>query len=473
MMNVAVPNTPEEVLRRWMTSSDQLSVSADGSLMIEGISAAELIKRFGSPLYVMSEGTLRKNFRRIKAAFEANWPAAINVMYANKANPNPSIRAILHEEGAGGDCFSLGEIQATFLGGADPNKIVVNGSYKPDEVIARAIDLGLTINLDSEEEVDSVDAVARRLGKTVRVGIRIKVLPEDYFKDFSSDCFKRPNFFQGMRRSKWGETAETAKRIIRRLTGHEHLKLFGYHTHIGRASRDPNMFGAIGAELAQIVLNLYQETNFAPSMIDLGGGWARERDPESSGDVRNPHPIEDYAAAVCAPMLRIFRDGQMPLPEIWLEPGRYLVGNAGVFLTTVGLIKRDTELGFTWVNVDSSTNNLLQIDLFGYTYVALSAEGMHRPLRQKVDLVGMTCVPSVFVRDCAMPELKVGEVIAVLDAGMYGEAKGYQFNSLPRPATALVSGKFSWLIRRRETVDDVFSTMVLPERFKQDEPRVS
>ena len=460
------PQTPETILRQWLTPSDHLAVSDAGDLMVEGVAARDLVTRFGSPLNVISEATLRQNYRRIKAAFEARWPKPVNVMYAIKANPNIAVRAILHDEGAGGDCFSLGEIGATFEGGADPGKIVVNGSYKPDEVIRRAVELGLTINIDSEEEVESIERVAGRIGKAVRVAIRIKVLPEEYFRDFESDCFKRPDFFQGMRRSKWGETAAGAGRIIERLQNHPHLRLAGYHTHIGRASRDPEMFGAIGAELGRIISSLYRGTGFAPFMVDLGGGWARERDPEASGDIRNPHPIEDYAQSICDAMHAEFRRAEMPIPQVWLEPGRYIVGNAGVLLTTVGLIKRDGELGYTWVNVDSSTNNLLQVDLFGYTYMAIAAQGMKRPTTQNVDLVGLTCVPSVFVRDCPLPDVRVGELVAVLDAGMYAEAKSYQFNSLPRPATALVSGQHSWLIRRRETIQDVFSTMVVPERLK-------
>ena len=466
MSATTILRTPETVLRQWLTPSDHLDVSPDGDLMIEGVSARELVTTFGSPLYVISEATLRQNFRRIKSAFEARWPEPVNVMYAIKANPNIAVRAILHDEGAGGDCFSLGEIQATFEGGADPGKIVVNGSYKPDDVIHCAIERGLTINLDSEEEADSVEYIARQTGKAVRVAIRIKVLPEDYFREFESDCFKRPDFFQAMRRSKWGETTAGARRIIERLQNHPRLRLTGYHTHIGRASREPEMFAAIGGEFARIISELYGETGFAPDMVDLGGGWARERDPEASGDLRNPHPIEDYAQAVCDAMGGEFRRAAMPMPQIWLEPGRYIVGNAGVFLTTIGLIKKDDELGYTWVNVDSSTNNLLQADLFGYTYMAVAAEGMKRPTTRNVDLVGLTCVPSVFVRDCPFPDVRVGELVVVLDAGMYAEAKCHQFNSLPRPATALVSGKSSWLIRRRETIQDVFSTMVIPERLR-------
>lgn len=466
-MTKATPNqTPETLLSQWRSTSDHLDVSAEGSLLIEGVTARSLVEEYGSPLYVMSESTLRANFRRIRSAFESFWPEPINVMYAIKANPNFAVRAILHEEGAGGDCFSVGEIQATFEGGADPDKIVVNGSYKPDDVIRRAIELGLTINMDSEEEVDAVERIAKQLDMQVRVAVRVKVLPEEYFENFQSDCFKRPNFFQGMQRSKWGETVEAVKRIIQRLQNHRHLRMFGYHTHIGRASREPNMFAAIGGELARTIGTLYRQTGFAPTMVDLGGGWARERDPEASGDIRNPNPIEDYAKAVCTAMEKEFKQAQMPLPQIWLEPGRYIVGNAGVFLTTIGLIKRDDDLGYTWINVDSSTNNMLQVDLFGYTYMAIAAEGMKRPTSRTVDLVGMTCVPSVFVRDCPMPDVSEGELIALLDAGMYAEAKGYHFNSLPLPATALVSGNSSWLIRRRESVEDVFSTMVVPDRLR-------
>ena len=464
-MNAMDFETPEALLNNWLTPQDNLGVSADGTLTIEGVSARELVQKYGSPLYVVSEQSLRANFRRIRNAFEAEWPEPVNVMYAIKANPNIAVRAVLHEEGAGGDCFSLGELHATFTGGADPEKIVVNGSWKCDEILERAIELGVTINMDSEEEIDAVARAADKLGRDARVAIRVKVLPVDYFRDFQSDCFKRPDFFGAMRRSKWGETLPAARRMIERVQRMTRLRLVGYHTHIGRASRDPEMFAAIGGDLAETIATLHQETGFAPNMVDLGGGWARERDPEASGALRNPHPIEAYAKAVCGAMRAVFERRGTPFPQVWLEPGRYIVGNAGVFLTTVALVKSDDELGFTWVNVDSSTNNLPQVDLFGYTYMVIAAEGMRRPAARRADVVGQTCVPSILMRDCPLPDVAPGELIAVLDAGMYAEAKGHQFNSLPRPATVLVNGRFSWLIRRRETVQDVFSTMVLPERF--------
>ncbi|MEM6693294.1 MAG: diaminopimelate decarboxylase [Pseudomonadota bacterium] len=464
-MNAMDFETSQKLLDHWLTPQDHLSVDDSGTLCIEGHSARDLVEKYGSPLFVMSERTLRDNYRRIRAPFTGRWPQPVNVMYAIKANPNIAIRAILGEEGAGGDCFSMGELYATFEGGADPAKIVVNGSWKSDEIIAKAIEHGVCINMDSEEEVDAIERVAAAMDKPVPVAIRIKVLPEKYFADFKSDCFKRPDFFGAMRRSKWGETLPAAERIIKRLKDHQHVRMFGYHTHVGRASKDPAMFAAVGGELAATIAELHTRTGFAPTMVDLGGGWARERDPEASGQLRNLNPIEDYAEAVCAQMRRVFEEGACPLPELWLEPGRYIVGNAGVFLTSIGLIKKDADLGYTWINVDSSTNNLPQVDLFGYTYMVMAAEKMKRPLSHPADVVGQTCVPSIFGKDVALPKMEEGDLIAVLDAGMYAEAKGHQFNSLPRPATALVSGELSWLIRRRETLQDVFGTMVVPERF--------
>jgi len=458
-----------DILESWRAKSDHLSVSEDASLMIEGCSARELVEEYGSPLYVMSETTLRQNYRQVKTAFDAVWPGTVNVMYAIKSNPNIALRSILSEEGAGGDCFSIGEIEATFRGGANPEKVAVNGSYKSDEVIERSVELGLILNLDAEEEVDNVERVARRLGKVARIAIRLKVLDKKYFKSFRPDCFVTPNFSGFMERSKWGETENAAERIIHKVMASKSMEMVGYHNHLGRASRDPSMWQALQGAFAEMVVSLYQKTGFSPFMVDIGGGWSRERDPESSsGDIRNPHKIEDYAHVVSEVMLRIFRGGKMPLPQLWLEPGRYIVGNSGVFLTRTVLVKQDEELGFTWVNVDSSTNNLLQIDLYDYDYVVLPAEHMQRPITRKADVVGIICVPSVFAEDCPLPDVKAGEIMAILDAGMYAEAKGNQFNSIPRPATILVKAESHCLIRRRETVEDVFSTMIMPERLKPE-----
>ena len=162
--------TSQEVLEAALTASDRLSVTASGELAIEDCEATALLARFGSPLFVLSDRTLRQNVRRIRTAFEAEWPGSLNVMYAIKCNPSFAVRAVVHEEGAGGDCFGMGELEATFAGGADPDTIALNGSSKSDETIARAVELGVAINMDDESEPARNRRQRRRPADHRRVG---------------------------------------------------------------------------------------------------------------------------------------------------------------------------------------------------------------------------------------------------------------------------------------------------------------
>src|SRR5262249_48917569 len=154
--------------------------------------------------------------------------------------------------------------------------------------------------------------------------------------------------------------------------------------------------------------------------------------------------------------------GSRPLPELWLEPGRYIVGNAVLMLASVGAIKRDA--GRMWVHVDACTNHLMRIDTSASWHQILPASGMDAPLDAIVDIVGSTCIPSVLGTDRPMPALQAGDVIAILDTGMYADAISNQFNGVPRPATVLIGNGDAVVIRRRETIDDLYARDVIPPR---------
>ncbi len=213
-----------------------------------------------------------------------------------------------------------------------------------------------------------------------------------------------------------------------------------------------------------MVSKLHDKTGFAPKVLDIGGGWPRERDPESRSLALNPHRVEDYATTACSALLQALETTNLPTPDLWVEPGRYIVGNAVVFLATVGAIKHD--LGLTWVNLDASTNDLMRIDTNGSAYHVFPATGMRRVATNKAAFVGETCIDSVFSADRFVPELKRGEPIAILDAGMYAETSSTQFNGVPRPATVLVNGARAEIIKERESVSDVFSKHRIPERIR-------
>jgi len=457
--------TPATILKTQLTQTDHLSISDDGDLMIEGCVARDMVERFGSPLFVFSEATLRDNIRRVREAFQAVWPASVNVMYAIKANSNFALRAIAHQEGAGGDCFGLGELEATFAGSADPTLIALNGSNKETNLLRRAVELGVTINLDDEDEIGLLENVVSELDSHVRVNIRLKVVP-DSFKDLESDAYPYPgDFRERIRRSKWGVTVETAERMIHRLKEHERIDLAGYHTHWGRMSRDLDRWADYFREYANIIVKLKMDTGFTPRIIDLGGGWPRERDPESRCKDLNSYSIEEFAKAVSEALRKEFDKLGMPVPALWVEPGRYIAGNAGVLLTTVGTIKRDAEM--TWINVDASGNLLTLVDKFGSVNHVTVVSGMNRPLTQKADVVGPICVPSDLASDCALPDIERGEVLVVLDAGTYAESESSQRNSMPRPATVLVHDGEIELIKRREVLEDLFATQIFPERLRK------
>jgi len=449
--------TPEEQLKAVLTPSDNLSVSADGNLVIENLSASQLLERFGSPLFVFSETTLRDNYRRIRRAFTEAWPKPVNIMYAIKANTNLAV-----QEGAGGDCFSEGELYATFEAGADPGKIALNGGYKSENSLRIAVERGILVNIDAESEIDQLADICRSLNKQVRVSIRLKPVIDAY-NETRTDYFGGDRLAEYVRRTKWGFSAEAASGLIRRIQETPELLMTGLSFHIGRVAQGLTFLRHYGHALGDMVVDIHHETGFVPQLLDIGGGWARERDPESRSLAMHTTSVESCAKAACEETLKQLGSAGIPVPVLWVEPGRFIVGNASVLLSTVGTIKHD--LGLTWINIDAGTNELPRIDTSGSAHHVLAASGMQRPANQVVDIVGPICIDSFIGKDVNMPDMKPGEPVVILDSGMYSESASTQFNSIPRPATVLVNGSTAEIIKEREQVSDVFRLHRIPERL--------
>jgi len=449
------------------TQTDQLSVTDNGELTIDGCKVSDLVVQHGSPLFVLSENTLRSNLRRVKATFESNWPQPVNVMFAIKANTNFAVRAICNEEGIGGDCFGPGEVEATFIGGADPKRIALNGTVKSEEAIRRAIQYGYAIHLDSYEEIEIVEQIANGLGATgVRIGVRLKVLTDTFFKDFVADAYPFPDFLGAMRWIKFGLLKDTAIKIIERVKEIPAFEFYGFHTHLGRFGKQLEGWEALYRQYAKDVIEISRECDVTPFMVDLGGGWPRERDPESRGVEQNPNTIEQYAEVVCQGMLDEFTKADFPIPQLWLEPGRYIAGNIGTLLTSVNVVKRDADLAYT--TCDASTYLATLVESQESKNMVLPATKMDDELIMTSDIVGPICIPSLWAGAAKMPELERNDILAIMDVGHYAESQASQFNSLPRPATVLVNNGEVDLIKRAETIEDVFATQVFPERLKAE-----
>jgi diaminopimelate decarboxylase len=440
---------------------DALTISPAGALEIAGITAASLVAEFGSPLNVVVEHTVRTNYRRIRDSFAARWPAPVRVLYSIKANNTIAIRAILSEEGAGGDCFGLGELHATLAGGADPALVVMNGSNKSFAEIEAALAAGLTINIDSDDEIDLIEAACRR-GAEARVNLRLKVLPENLDAYVNESRPTPGGYVAGVRRVKWGYTTEAALPLIARLSAMPGVTLLGYSCHMGHLSSRAEAFAAVATAIGAAVATLHAATGFAPAVLDIGGGWAPERDPSFRQPGVTGIPIEAVIQAATTALLAAL-PAAMPIPALWVEPGRFIVSNAVVLLATAGAVKRDA--GYCWMHVDASTNNLPRIESGQFHYTILPASRMHDPASESVEVVGSTCFRSVLGAGRSLPRPARGDVIAILDAGMYAEVFANQFNSVPRPATILLSPHGADLVRARETIADLFAQQRLPTRL--------
>ena len=459
-----------DLLKAVVTDTDFLEVDPGSNLVIDGIPAADIINNHGSPLFVIVEKTLRTNFRRCKAAFAREWPGAVEILYAIKANNNLAVRAIIASEGGGGDCYGMGELTATFEGGADSSIVAMNGSLKSYPEILKGVELGVAINLDAEDEIEKIERACEEAGKRTRVNIRLKIL-DNAFKQVGSDYVAVPDsrgIYEIIGGSKWGFSIAKAAEITRRLASHRAIDQIGFSYHLGRFSVEPEHVRLQYKCLARDLRSLCDETGFWPKVIDIGGGMPRRRDPESRTRHLQELSIELFAQLACDELRGILL-GSRPVPDLWVEPGRYIVGNAGLLLATVGSVKQD--LGRRWVNLDTSTNVLMRIEAMGSQHYVVPAVGMDRPWIGPANIVGVTCVQSLFAGDTPSPDYRPGDLVAILDAGMYAEAGATQFNGIPRPATVLVGGGGVEVIKLRETVEDVFRLHRIPKRLRNPENR--
>lgn len=450
-------------LERVVISSDRLGVNGAGILTIDGVSACDLLARFGSPLVVSVERTILENFDRIQRTFQARWDGPVEILYSFKSNNNLAIRALLSRAGAGGDCFGEAELRATLDTGAEPVRIALNGSDKSFDLIQLAVAEGVTINVDGEEEPAFIERACRELGRRAKVNLRLKVLPQELDRYMSGSALKHGTGVESVRRAKWGFTLPQALGMLKALLASPSIDVLGFSCHIGHLSNEPAAFAAVTGAFGAEVLTLSKETGFMPRVLDIGGGWAREREPEQRVPFMTPVPIESQVQAALDALKEAI--GKLrAVPALWVEPGRYIVGNGQLIVASVGAIKRDA--GYAWAHVDVSTNNLPRIETGGFWYHILPASRMNQACDETYQVVGGTCFRSVLGADRLLPTLARGDVVAILDTGMYAEVFSNQFNGMPRPAGVLVSANGSVdLIRQAETAQDVFARHLIPPRL--------
>ena len=435
----------------------------DGRLRIEQVDAEDLATSFGTPTYVTSEQQIRRNYRRFRDAFATLYPNVV-VLYATKANNDLAVRRILTSEGAGGDCFGLGELTISLLAGTPPDRLVLNGSNKGIAELEAAIDLGVTVNVDDPSELGLVKELARQHGKQARV--RLRVLPFSY-----ADPASLPDDLATIARDrshdKWGMDRATVAAVLPEALRAQELDLAGLHFHVSRLRPTTEHFALAVDLIVGAIAELRDAHGWEPRELDIGGGFAHERDPESGRPAGDHHvaSAEDYAAAIVGQLRAGLARFRLREPQLILEPGRHLVSNATVLLTRVGIIKRLPSSDLTWVNVDASTSHAIRTELQGYRYEIVHATRVGEPVSLTANITGPTCTLDLLGEHRALPETAPGDLLAILDVGAYAEVFATQFNAIPRPAAVLVDGRRADVIRRRETIEDLLALQSVPLRL--------
>lgn len=447
------------------TLGPNFSVDEVGHFFIEDHDCNDLADRFGTPLFVTSEAQIRDNIRRLKKAFVDFYPENdANVMWAIKSNTTLAFRKIMNDEGAGGDCFSPGEVYATFLTGADPEKFLLNGSDRSDETFRMAMDVGMRITLDHKDDLPIVEKLARECGKQVRTLIRVKSdLPS--LKGLKSTFYPGLDVHMEVLNYKFGVTYDEAVEIAKAAENCPHIKIEGIHSHIGRDIHLPEHWQKYTYDMVSLCSRFKQDTGITPAILDLGGGFAESRDPSSHDLTKMASSAESYVENVCQGVRRGCNDFNLPFPQLWIEPGRHLIGNTTVMLSRVGNVKRTPDV-CTWVHTDASTNFLSgAIRHNGMSYHLLSGSKARDNAEELVDIVGPNCAGDLIQPRRRMPKLERGELLVFLDVGAYNMVYANQFNCIPRPAVALVSGKQVDIVCERETLQDVFAHQQIPARL--------
>ncbi|MEZ5294384.1 MAG: diaminopimelate decarboxylase [Vicinamibacterales bacterium] len=405
------------------------SSHSDVGLAIDGVSAADVAAALGTPCYVYGAAAIRAAYRALDTAFGARRHA---IHYALKANSTLAIVRLLRELGSHADANSMGEVDVALRCGFEPREIVFTGVGKSSAELERAITLGVhAINVESPGELERLDQLAVAHGTTVRVALRVN--PD-------IDAESHPHISTGLRDNKFGVPIAVAHGLFVDMARRQGLVPVGVHVHIGSQITSLAPL-ARAAEAAISLARALRADGIPIEQVDFGGGL---------GIAYDESPVPD-AGAYVRTLVDAAGDTDFTLV---IEPGRSIVGPAGVLLSTVVDVKH-VPGGRRFVVLDAGMTELMRPALYG-AYHRIDAVHPRPGLPVACDVVGPICESTDrFARDRALPPLEVGDLVAIRDVGAYGAALGSTYLRRPLPPEALVDGGTWTTIRRRQTLDEL------------------
>lgn len=427
-----------------MYVSDHLQINEQGHLSIGGCDTVQLAEQFGTPLYVMDENQIRSNCRRYQSSFEKHYQGRGMTVYASKAFNCKAICRIIEEEGLGLDVASGGELYTAIQAGFPAERIHFHGNNKTEQEIRLALEYEIGHFIaDNLTELQTIDRLAKEAGKVAHVSLRVKPGIDAHTHSFIQT---------GQIDSKFGFALETgeAMEAVEAALKYQNIDLKGVHCHIGSQIFESSPFVLAAEVMLQFIADIKAKTGIEIEELNLGGGFGIHYAKDDA-----PLPYDQYMELVSTSVFRKCEELNLKVPFIFIEPGRSMVGEAGITLYHIGGIKHIPDIR-TYVSVDGGMTDNPRYILYQAKYTALIANKANQPAETKVTIAGKCCESGDLIQEDAMiQEPQVGDVLAVLSTGAYNYSMASNYNRNPRPAVVMVKDGNPRVVIRRESYEDL------------------
>lgn len=429
-----------------------MTVNEKGHLTLSGCDTVELAKRYGTPLYVLDENALRKNCKDALSAMRKYFPQG-KVMYASKALNCKAVLRIVQSEGLGIDTVSGGELYTALSAGIDPENIELHGNGKTEDEIRMAVKNGIySIIADGFDELEVIENVCREENKKIKISLRLRpnidVHAHKAVQTARMDC-------------KFGFGMEEAILAAEKVTNSEYMILNGIHCHIGSQIFEEEPFGILCGHLVDFACKVREKCGITLKEFNCGGGYGvRYTDDDT------PKSFETFIKVIHGSLSQLCEKTGFPMPNVIIEPGRSVVGEAGTTLYTVNGIKEIPNIR-TYCNCDGGMFENVRTAMYGSKYDAVCANKMNEEHIHPVSIAGKCCESGDMITfDTPMPSLLRGDVLAVFTTGAYNYSMASNYNRNAVPAMILVKDGQSCEIVKRQTYEYITLNDVLPEYLK-------
>ena len=416
-------------------------ISENGHLMIDGVDSVDLAKKYGTPLYVFDVTAIRNQIKKFRSAFEQA-DLKYQISYASKAFAVKAIYQVMKQEDVHIDVVSGGELYTALAAGFPTDKISFHGNNKSFEELEMAVKNHVgVIMLDNFHEIELLSRILKTDDQKIDVMLRLT-------PGISAHTHKYDQ--TGQTDSKFGFDVESgqAKEAMKLVLEDERMNLLGIHAHIGSQIFGTQGFVMLAQKMIAIAKDFQKEFDYWPQVINLGGGFGISYNEDD-----DPITANEFISKIAAELKKNCDN----VPEIWIEPGRSLVGPAGQTLYTIGSRKDIPDLT-PYVAVDGGMGDNIRPALYQAKYEAVVANKMDQPLVETAHIAGKYCESGdILIDKQALPKTKVGDILAVLDTGAYGYSMAMNYNRNPRPAVVFVENGQDKLVVKRETYQDLIS----------------